>query len=281
MEHEPRDFEALIAHLEELTEEYDEDHTPEFLSQLTHDAPEVRAVAVRGLWESDPMEVLEPLWRVAEHDVDPEVRATALSVMGRYIYEGLLLGDREDPFTESPLDPETIDRVRGFLEKILFDEQQDVLMRRRALEALAFDPGPEDVALIERWAQDSSSGLRMTAVFAMGRAGLDNFEPLILQALDDSAYEVRREAVRGIGEAGIEKGLPRLELLIQGSDREMQLEAISALGLVGGDRAIELLSELVESEDAEIAELAEAALEAAEEVSYEEGFLENLDDENV
>jgi HEAT repeat protein len=273
MDTDPKDLEALVAHLEELTEATEEDHTPEFLAHIVHDAPVVRAIAVRGLWDSDPREVLEPLWRVAEQDADEEVRATAVSVMGRYVYEGLLLDDGDDELAE--VEPSTVTQVRSFLEGLLYDEKQPELVRRRALEALAFDPGPEEMTLMEKWAKSPSPSLRMTAIFSMGRSALESWEKPILRAIDDPDRDVRREAIRAVGEACLETGLPRLERIIEGDDRELMLEAISALGEVGGERAMARLEELIESEDEEVSEVAQLALEEAEIYAEE---LAGLDD---
>lgn len=278
MDGESNELEPLLAHLEELVNEVEEDHTPEFLAHLSHEAPEVRALAVRGLWESDPREVLDPLWKVAERDQDEEVRATAISVLGRYIYEGLLLGDADFGDELAEVDPSTVTQVRSFLEGILYDEEQPELLRRRALEALAFDPGPEEVTLMERWAKHASPDLRMTAIFSMGRSGLESWEKPVLKALEDKDRRVVREAIMAIGEGCFERGVPKLERFTRGADRELMLESISALGEVGGERAMEILEELAASEDEEVAEQAQVALEHAEAM---EGFDELGDEDDL
>lgn len=272
--------EQLIAHLEELAEDYELDHTQEFLSFIDHPDLGVRAVAVRCLWEANLTEVWSALKSKAVYDADEEVQATAFSVMGRYMYEEMLHDQQELRGDEVEAPIELLREVHEFLAEALNNTALPLLLRRRALEALSYNPDEAQLELMRTWSKSQDSELRMTAIFAMGRSAREEFLPTILAALEDAHLDVQREAVRAIGESGFESCLPQLEALVNGSNAELRLEAVAAIGEVGGARAVELLQGLTESADPELAELAEVALVNAQEIQMFEQYQDSLDEED-
>lgn len=255
----------IVAELENLAEEYEDDHTDTFLSYIDHLDVRVRTTAVRCLWEARLPDVWEPLKRKAEADPDEEVRSTAISVMGRYVYEEMLTELEELDEDELAAPQELLQTVHQTLVGYLNDPALSLLLRRRALEALSYLPDEAELDLMRAWVNDPNPELRMTAIFAMGRSSNPEFEPIVLKALNDPELDVKREAIRAIGEGNFEGGISLLLALVRGSDRELMFEAVSALGEVGGPQAIQELERLNQSEDEELAELAELALLNAQE----------------
>jgi len=234
----------LIRLIEGLVDE-DADHTTEFLSYLDHSEPTVREAAIWALWNGELSRMLEPLLRASETDADETVRAAAVSVSGRYIYEGLML----DPGAGAAPVRALVQRVDHHLRSILNQEKQPELLRRRALESLSFNTDDELEELIETWIGSANELLRKSAAFAMGRANVDRFSKHLVKAIDDASRMVRIEAIRSVGELGLKKGLLRLVELAKGPDQELAIEAIQALGQIGGPKAESTLKGLVKGGD--------------------------------
>jgi len=243
----------------------------EVLEELLKDEdPEVRAMAVRGLWDYPYPRFIDTLFDLALHDPAQEVRSQAIVTLGRYIYEGemadydfkLELPEGFEDFLEPELPEEDFLRVKNFLFTIFKDEQQPLSSRRSAIEALAFLSDPEILDLIEEAYNHPDPRMKVSAIFAMGRNGHQRWHPIILKELSNPDINIRYEAVRAAGEAYVEEATPILmELAEKGQDKDLRMEAIWALGKTGGKKAEPLLESLTLSEDKDIREVAEAALE--------------------
>ncbi|MEP7357985.1 MAG: HEAT repeat domain-containing protein, partial [Anaerolineales bacterium] len=57
---------------------------------LDDESPEVRALAIKSLWESDDETLIAPFLEALQHDSDALVRASAASSLGRFVYLGEL-----------------------------------------------------------------------------------------------------------------------------------------------------------------------------------------------
>lgn len=268
--------EEIIHWLEELAEDFEQDHTDVFLSHVEHADARVRNVAIRCLWEANLEQVWDVLKTHALGDSDSEVRATAFSVMGRYMYEEMLHDVQELPAEEIEAPLPLLRDIHTFLAECLHNENLPLLERRRCLEALSYNPSDKELVLMENWSKSTDNDLRMTSIFAMGRSSLEKFKPQVLAALEDAHLDVRREAIRAIGEGGYADCIPQLEALIAGNDRDLMFEAVAALGEVGGPRAIAILEGMSGSADAELAELAEVALVNAQEMKMFEEYQDSL-----
>lgn len=264
--------EEILEQLDEMAEDFGIDHTDDFLVYVDHASEKIRASAIRCLWEANLDEVWPVLKQTAETDSSEEVRSTAISVMGRYIFEQLLQSDPDADESDLYTDANLILEVRAWLDGVLARPTSTLMERRRTLEALSFFPQDSERALMTEWSQSEDAELRMTAIFAMGRSAEPMFVEPILKAFEDSDDRVRRESLRAIGEAGMVEGLPLLEAVLNGSNREYKLEAISALGELGGDRAEELVQDLVVDADPEISELANLAVVNIEEARMVEDW---------
>ena len=234
------------------TDEWSESFLPIYTSLMDDDSPKVRQAAIVALWDLADTQHIEPLMDKAENDPDADVRGKAASVLGVYVYESLVNG---------ALDEARYLVLRRFLLDIARDPDEALVVRRMAIEALSFDTG-EDIQELIEWAYDHPAAeARMTAVFAMGRSGLDRWFDAILEELDSSEKRLRIEAINAAGEAAIAGATPRLRTLARDADKEVSLAAIWALAYVRGPGALETLEICSQSKDSEISEAAAEAIE--------------------
>ena len=232
-----------------------------FYAQLMDDeSPRVRAEAMAGLWDVGDDVYVEPLMRKAENDPDTTVRARAASVLGIYMYDGVM---------EMDLDHGRFLAVRKFLLDLASDPDEDLFVRRSAIEALSFDSG-EDVCDLIEWAYaHASSEVRASAVFAMGRSLSARWRDYILAELDSDDARMQLEAVCAAGEAGLREATPKLRALTRHADKDTRMEAIWGLSHTGGPGALETLEMCAQSEDGAVRRLAVAAID---ELRHEEAF---------
>ena len=140
------------------------------------------------------------------------------------------------------------------------DEDLDV--RRRALEAIA-NCGREGVKeMIQEAYNMDELPMRVSAVYAMGRSCDAVWTQYILDELSSDDPELRFEAARAAGELELQKALPRLIELAYEDDREIGRWR-SVAGRIGGSTSRKVLSELAAlAEDLGDEELADAVAEA-------------------
>ena len=127
---------------------------------------------------------------------------------------------------------------------ILIDLNEDVDVRRRALEAVA-NCSHEIVDEAIREAYDSEEHrMQISAVFAMGRTYDAQWNEFVLQQLDADDPEMRYEAARAAGELEIEEAVPALTRLALDDDREIKEVAIWSLGEIGSRESARILERL-------------------------------------
>jgi HEAT repeat protein len=215
---------------------------------------ESRATAIELLWEDETIDLMNHLIDIAQWDESVQVRAGAAGALGRYI----LLGELGD-LPES----ETV-RAQDVVVNLLTDMDEDVEVRRRALESIA-NCSHEIVAdaIMEAFESDDPR-MQASAVFAMGRSYDNRWNALVMREITNPDPAIRYEAARASGELEIEEALPHLARLAQGRDREIKEVAIWSLGEIGGSYALRVLGTLADAaekdEDDELLEAIEEAL---------------------
>lgn len=224
---------------------------------LMDEEPLVREAAIELLWEDESLELMGRLIDLAQWDEAISVRATAASELGRFI----LLGELGD-LPES----ETV-RAQDVVIALYNDEDEDIEVRRRALEAIS-NCGHEIVEdAIDEAYHSHDERMQASAVFAMGRTCDSRWENIVLKEMDNSNPAIRYEAARASGELEIAEAIPQLGRLSHENDREIQDVAIWSLGEIGGTQAIRLLSALAEeaeeAEDDDLIEVIEDAIGSA------------------
>jgi HEAT repeat protein len=147
---------------------------------------------------------------------------------------------------------------------LLTDEDEDIEVRRRALEAIS-NCGHEMVEDAITEAYDShDERMRASAVYAMGRTCDNQWDEIVLREIASSDPAMRYEAARASGELEIADAIPPLARLARDFDREVKQAAIWSLGEIGGGQALKVLSTLAEeaeeAEDEDMLELIEDAM---------------------
>jgi HEAT repeat protein len=222
---------------------------------LDDESPEVRALAIKSLWESEDESLIAPFLDAMQHDPDALVRASAASSLGRFVY----LGELEE------ISAAAARRVEDALLDVIMGEDE-LEVRRRALEAVAYSSRPELEALIDEAYESPEDLLRLSAVFAMGRSADDErWSDIVRAELENSDPEMRFEAARAAGELELQLAGPELAELATDPDTQVREAAIWSLGQIGGDFARQALTDLLEATDDE------------DEQDYIEEALANLD----
>lgn len=225
---------------------------PVFLLGLGDEDAEVRAAAINGLWENENPSLIGPLVHLLRTDEAPSVRAAAAIALGRFVY----LGEVED------IDQHQALLAEEALLETIHQGAEDLEVRRRAIESIAYSSEPAVAQIIENAYYDENEKMQVSAIFAMGRSADSQWRPQVIAELDNENSEIRFEAARASGELEASDAVPKLvELIEDDPDLQVQEMAIWALGKIGGTMAREALEEYVESDVAAIALAAEEALD--------------------
>jgi len=209
----------------------------------------VRSMAIDGLWEDESSDLIERFCLLLDNDLSADVRASAAQALGKYVLQAEL----------DELDHESAERIRTILQDVFYDESEEIEVRRRALESIAYHDHADTREMIRTAYDESPHKMQVSAVFAMGRNSDSCWCDTILLELDNPSPEIRFEAARAGGELRIKQAVPALLDLLLDPDREVQEAAIWALGQIGGERARDALNLLMQADDPGLAEAAEEA----------------------
>lgn len=224
------------------------------LMALDDEDPVARSTAIRLLWQSEEEKLAPRLLKMLIEDPNPTVRASAATGLGIFVY----LGELEE------ISAETYQKVvTGLIEA--HRGSDEILVRRRALEALGYASHPEIPVFIQQAYESNDEDWLQTALFAMGRsADQERYARMVLHMFEHPDLVVRYEAIRAAGE--LEMGSARealFDLLEEGTDDDdIYFAAIWALSKIGGQGVRNLIEmNLEEAEDPEEVQLLEEALE--------------------
>lgn len=215
----------------------------------------VRIRAIRLLDESEDPKLVPVLIGILLKDEDREARAEAASALGRYVE----LGELEE-ISESLLR-----QVEDALLQKANSEDQ-VAVRRNALESLGFSSRPEVQTLIESAFRRESPDWQASAIFAMGRSSDERWEEYVLSRLLDVHTIVRLAAVEAAGELRLASARTLLfEVLENEDDDDISSAAIWSLSQLGGEDARLYIQNLLDlAEEEEDVQFLEEALENVE-----------------
>ena len=242
----------IMGHLVEMADDNAEfDFGAVFCHALHDEEPMVREQAVSGLWESEDRRLIPQLVERLEQDVEDQVRASAAQVLGHFA----VLAD------SGKLVKRDAERVYHALMSALDDEDEPLLVRRRALESVAPFRVPEVRGWVQ-WAFDHpESMMRQSALYAMGRTGDGAWLPVVYGEMESDDPAMRYEAANAARKLGDQESIPYLAELINDFDSQVSLAALHAIGVIGGARARALLRRLaVEGDDQVVREAAEEVL---------------------
>jgi HEAT repeat protein len=260
----------IVNFLVEIAEStFEVDFNRVFRFCLSDEDEKVREAAIEGLWENDDIALIGPLISLLRDDPSVSVRASAAISLSRYV----LLGELEK------IRAKHFDTVREALLEIIRSPFEDIEVRRRAIEAIAYS-GEEDVQrIIETAYYDEDERMRISAVFAMGRSADPYWSDLVIGELQSPNPEMRYEAAVACGELELSAAVPVLANLINDSDREVQEAVIWALGQIGGNEARRILYTCYEEGDEFLREAIEEALEYLEYLEFSHSLVDiPLDD---
>ena len=240
----------------------------ERLIELTQDSPEldfgavfrrclkdedemVRCRAIEGLWEHEERRLVAPLCDLVATDPSPSVRAAAAVGLGKFA----ILAQEDKLLKKDHV------RIEECLLSALQDDDEEIEVRRRALEAVAVFNAPS-VAEYINWAYDSDDpDLKCSALYAMGRTGEASWLSRLVKETKNPSPPLRYEAANACGELEEEDAIPHLILLTQDDDLEVQLSSVRAIGSIGGPMAKKALRRCIKQGDAAIADAAQECLE--------------------
>ena len=225
---------------------------PVFLLGLTDPDAEVRAKAIQGLRENETVNLIEPFIHLLKTDEAIRVRAAAATALGKYIY----LKEIEEL-------PEKFGQmVETALKNTIHLPDEEIEVRRRAVEAISFSCEAGINTIIENAYYDENEKMQVSAIFAMGRSANVIWTERVITELDNPDTEIRFEAVRACGELEAKEAAPRLTAMLDEDDDMQVMEMILwSLGRIGGQAARDTLEIYTDSEVETLAEAAETAME--------------------
>lgn len=239
----------------ELAEQnFEVDFNALFRHLLNDPDAQVRVNGIEGLWEDEEAALVKPFLALLRQDPDASVRAAAADAVGRF----LLLAEY------GRLTSTSADALGEVLLTIVRNLDEDLTVRCRALEALAYWSGDVVRQVIAAAYDDATPQMRASAIAAMGRSADHYWRDIVAHELQSPDPRMRFEAARATGELENRAATATLIQLLDDPDREVQGAAITALGQVGGILAKRALQRAADSDDEFLSALAFDALQELE-----------------
>lgn len=239
----------------ELAEQnFEVDFNALFRHLLNDPDAQVRVNGIEGLWEDEDAALVKPFLALLRQDPDAGVRAAAADAVGRF----LLLAEY------GRLTSTSADTLGEILLAIIRNLDEDLTVRCRALEALAYWSDDIVRQVIAAAYEATEPQMRASAIAAMGRSADHYWRDIVAQELQSPDPRMRFEAARATGELENRAATTALIRLLDDPDREVQGAAITALGQVGGKLAKRALQRAADSDDEFLSALASDALQELE-----------------
>ncbi len=220
---------------------------------LSDPLPDVRILAIRGLWEDREADLVGPLIQMLNNDPYDTVRAAAAEALGAFVLAGEL----------DELSPALAMRAEDALLAVLHAEMEPLIVQACALESIAFSGETGVRELIEDCYYSRYKEMRVAALRAMGRSADVRWRSTVQSELESPEAEMRAAAARACGQLEAYDALEALIELLNDDYKPVRLAAIFALGRLGGRQARELLGAISTSDDPEESSSAADALEEA------------------
>lgn len=218
---------------------------------LTDPDSQVRMRAIRLLRESEDTKLIPSYLDMLTTEADTGVRVEVARVLNLFV----ALGELEEI-------PETL--YRQIEDALLASAagEDDVRVRRAALESVGYSSRLEVSTLIESFFNREEPGWQISALIAMGRSADERWDEDITRALVSVNDGVRKAAVQAAGELPL-KSARSLLLTMLGEEEEGEVVSaiIWSLSQIGGEDVrtyLESLLDQLEEEDEQIAFLEEA-----------------------
>jgi len=215
---------------------------------------DVRATAITGLDEDEDVRLIPQLSEILEHDTAAVVRAAAARTLAHFVLMGEL----------DKILPHAFETVCTALLKAHNNLDEDLNVRRGALEALGYTNLHGTPGMIEAAYAHPEEKMRISAVLAMGRSADKRWAKIVSRELLSPLPEMRYEATRACGELALPEAIPTLVELADDVNLDIQQMALWALGQIGGKQAQRTLAQYVEADNPVLRRIAHDALEELE-----------------
>ena len=218
---------------------------------LTDPEPEVRTRAIRLLDEYEDPKIVPSYLDMLQNDPDINVRVAAANALRLFVDLGELEEIPENVYHE----------VENALLASAASED-DVRIRRAALESLGYSSRPEVTTLIDSAFHRADPAWQASSLVAMGRSADNRWDEEVLRSLVHVDDRVRKAAVQAAGELSLKSARTiLLKMLGEEEDDQILSAVIWTLSQIGGEDVrtyLENLLDALEEDDEQIAFLEEA-----------------------
>ncbi|MBN2118684.1 MAG: HEAT repeat domain-containing protein [Anaerolineales bacterium] len=219
---------------------------------LTDPEPDVRTRAIRLLDECEDTKLIPSYLDMLRNDPNVGVRMEAASALNLFVDLGELDEIPEDLYHQ----------VEDALLATAASED-DVRVRRAALESLGYSGRPEVVTLIESAFHRQDPNWQTSALVAMGRSADERWDDEVTRSLVHVDDRIRKAAVQAAGELSLQSARPiLLKMLGEEEDALILSAVIWSLSQIGGEDVRtyleNILDQLEDGDDDQIAFLEEA-----------------------
>jgi HEAT repeat protein len=217
---------------------------------LTDPEPEVRRRAIRLLDEYEDPKVVPSYLDMLKNDQDVNVREDAANALRLFVD----LGELEE------IPASIYHQVEDALLASAASED-NVRVRRVALESLGYSSRLEVMTLIESAFQREDPAWQASALVAMGRSADDRWDDEVTRSLVHVDDRIRKAAVQAAGELSLQSARPILLKMLGEEEEPSILSAVIwSLSQIGGEDVRTYLENLLDQleDDEQIAFLEEA-----------------------
>jgi len=246
---------ALLKGLESLAEEDTLVNFDEFARAILIDPDSsVRMRVIHLLNECEDTKLVPVHLDMLKNDPDTGVRVEVAAVLNLFVD----LGELEEI-------PEALYHQIEDALLAVGNSEDDVHVRRAALESLGYSSRPEVVTLIESTFHRENPEWQASALLAMGRSADERWEDEITVSLVNEDERIRKAAVQAAGELPLKVAGPLLlKLLEEEEDDEIIAAAVWSLSQIGGEDVRTYLENMLDQSEDE------------EQIAYLEEALDNL-----
>jgi HEAT repeat protein len=217
---------------------------------LTDPEPEVRTRAIRLLDEYEDPKVVPSYLDMLKNDPDLNVRVEAANALHLFVD----LGELEE------IPANIYHQVENALLASAASED-NVRVRRMALESLGYSSRSEVITLIESAFHREDPAWQASALVAMGRSADDRWDEEVTRSLVHVDDRIRKAAVQAAGELSLPSARPILLRMLGEEEEPTILSAVIwSLSQIGGEDVRTYLENLLDQveDDEQIAFLEEA-----------------------
>lgn len=217
---------------------------------LTDPEPEVRTRAIRLLDEYEDPKIVPSYLDMLKNDPDVNVRIEAANALNLFVD----LGELE----------EISDTIYHQVEDSLLASaasEDDVRVRRAALESLGYSSRPEVATLIESAFRRNDPAWQASSLVAMGRSADERWSDAVTRSLVHVDDRIRKAAVQAAGELSLASARPiLLKMLGEEESDNILMAVIWSLSQIGGEDVRTYLENLLDQieDDDQVAFLEEA-----------------------